>query len=113
MRFEIEGKEVADKTIKRVNVLPSDENGLFVIDHSGYAQRTVGKIGLAGMAQESVEEIEAGNVEVADCFEEREDGVIVPKEGITLAATIALDHTANTLSINPEAFREMSAVPLR
>ena len=112
MRFEVEEREVGDQTLKRVSVLPSDERGLFVVEHDCYRHRAVGSIGLAGMNTEDAGRLQDGTIRLSDLFISTETGqVTVADEGIRLVASVDPDGISYGLNVEISSFRELAAVP--
>jgi|GEM_PF-4020354 len=110
MRFEIETEERTGA--KRVNIFPSDEHGVFVIEHDYRKQRAVGQIGLAGMQKDDVVRLEEGVDSLDRHFVARPDGLVTAlTEGVSPVTTIEIEGSGNSVTTEITGFREMKSVP--
>ncbi len=109
MRFEVEAKE-SNPNVKRVSIVPSHPDGVFIFRDSHYGLRAVGKIGIA-LDDEVVERIASGDISEKDFFTFGKDShTFVPESG-TLVADIDTKLFRTERVIIPQ-FQEMIPVSL-
>jgi len=116
MKLEFEATET-NPDIKRPYIVPSHEKGYFVIDHSYYGTRLVGRLSLKGVTNEAVDLMERGKLGVDKLFVAAGDddslmrAVGIPDHALgELNATITIPGSGNTVNVHLEEFREVAPV---
>lgn len=114
MQFEVEKSET-NPALRRVNVVPSHPDGVFVFCHYHYGIRAAGKIGLAGLDKTDVDRVANGEVTPKDLFMMGPDShTFIPVEGAFVpVATIDIPGPVNSATVALEHFQEMTPVELQ
>lgn len=110
MDFKIEEMQ-GNADVKRVVVVPSNEEGGFVFNHPYYGQRVVGKLGVKAFRDDTQEIIEFGMATVGDYFKSLEDSSdyhAVP--GLDVVAVLDIPGSGNTVTVEVELFKEVAPV---
>ena len=71
MKLEVQEQENA----KRVTIVPGEEDGIFVICGDAWvgrlhANRAVGRIGVLGLGDETIQKLETGELEISELFQQ-------------------------------------------
>ena len=100
------------KDLRRVAVVPSHEDGHFIVDHSYFGKRLVGEVVLLGVSDEDLETMHStGEFPLSEYVVTDEEGNARPINGHAEVIINSLDHGSNnTVTIGIESFREFAPV---
>lgn len=110
MEFKIETMPGNDE-VKRVVLVPSNEEGGFVLDHPYYGQRIVSKLGIVAFRDDTQKVLESGMATADEYFVHvNESSDLHAVTGIDVVAMLDVPGFGNTITAEVELFREVVPV---